>query len=811
MSLPPDEKGTRKEAATSSPTEQQFQAFLESAPDAVVIVDAQGKISNVNQQTERLFGYAREQLLGQPVEILIPVRHRAAHVADRTEYTESPRVRPMGAGLDLRGVRKDGTEFPVEISLSPVESSAGLRVFSTIRDVTLSKRTEEQLREARSDLEIQVQERTAEMVQAVRDLGIEVEQHRQAVEELARERDRAKHYLDIAEVALLALDKSGRIVMINRKGLRTLGYDEKELTGQDWFTTCIPKRHREQAREMFGRLLNGQPVDYIDIPVLTKEGEERLIVWHNTVLSDPAGNTIGTLSSGEDITEQRRSQETVKKLAAIVESSEDAIIGKSLDGIITSWNAAAERLYGYSAAEAIGRSFTMLVPPEGVKAVAEILKRLKQGERIRGMEAIRVTKDGRRVNISLTASPVFDDHGNPIAGATIARDITDRVKLEQQLRQAHKMEAIGRLAGGVAHDFNNLLGVILGDSELLLADQELGTAQRKEVEEIKEAGEQAAALTRQLMAFSRQQILETQVLDLNTVLGGFENILQRLVGPEIALQLVLAPDLGPVRADANQLLQVILNLVVNARDAMPRGGKLRIEAANVALETAQAASHPGVMPGRHVQISVADNGPGMDRETLAHIFEPFFTTKGIGQGAGMGLATAYGIVQQIGGSIWAYSEPGNGATFKIFLPQEEEAGAPAVEAQTKEELLKGTETVLLVEDAGLLRRVTGEFLERIGYTVLAAEDGPKALAVSSQYNGKIHLLLTDLAMPGMNGQELAERLVETRPGLKVLYTSGYANSILADQPSASSRFPFIEKPFTWQNLALKVRDVLDRQ
>jgi len=810
MSLPPHGKQMSRETAARSGADEEIQAFLESAPDAAVIVDAQGQITIVNRQTEKLFGYSREELLGRPVEMLIPARHRSGHILHRAQYAKRPRVRPMGVTLDLHGVRKDGTEFPVEISLSPMQGPAGLRIFSTIRDVTRAKRTEEEMRQARNELESRVQERTAELAAAIRDLKTEVEQHQQAEQALARERDRAKRYLDVAEVALLALDRSGTITRINLKGLRILGYGEKELVGQDWFATCMPRQRRDEARRIFSRFLNGQPLEYMELPVVTKAGEERLVAWHNTILRDVAGNIVGTLSSGEDITEQRRSQEAMKRLAAIVESSEEAIISGTLDGTIVSWNAAAEKLYGYSASEAIGQPVTMLMPPENAKAVPGILRKLKRGEHIHGMETVHVTKGGRRVNISMTASPVLDDQGKPIACATVARDITGRLKLEQQLRQAHKMEAIGRLAGGIAHDFNNLLGVILGDSELLLADGRIGGPARKQIEEIKEAGERAATLTRHLLAFSRQQMLQTRILNLEPILSGFKNMLQRLAGEHIALELVLAPDLGAVRVEPNQLLQVMMNLVVNARDAMPQGGSVRIECTNVTLGSAFAASNPGILPGPYVQISVTDNGPGMDRDTLARIFEPFFTTKEGGQGAGMGLATAYGIIEQFGGSIWAHSEPGKGATFHIFLPRIDDADTEAAESQTKEELPQGSETVLLVEDAGLLRRVTREFLERIGYTVLAAENGPHALAISTEYGANIDLLLTDLAMPGMNGQELAEQLLPTRPGLKVLYTSGYADSILAERGSSQPDVPFIEKPFTWQNLALKVRSTLDQ-
>lgn len=810
MASPSDKKEANEETVFFSATEAQLRTFLESVPDAMVIVDVAGKIVAVNQQTEQLFGYSREELLGKHVEKLIPARNRSGHESYRDHYTRTPRVRTMGVCMDLRAIRKDGTEFPVDVSLSPVETPSGLRVFSAIRDMTRKNRTEEALRHAKSELETRVQERTSQLMKAVRDLGTEIEQHQRAEKELEQERDRAQRYLDVAEVALLALDQSGKISMINRKGLRMLGYKENELLGRDWFTTCMPKRYQDRTRQVFSHILDGRLQEYIETPIITKEGEERLLAWHNTLLTDAAGSITGTLSSGEDITEQRQAEDAVKRLAAIVESSDDAIIGTTLDGSIVSWNGGAERLYGYSASEVIGQSINILIPPERPGEIDGILEIIKRGERILRMETIRADKNGRLVDVSISVWPVLDDKGNPVAVASIVRDITERQKLERQLRQAHKMEAIGRLAGGIAHDFNNLLGVILGDSELLLADRELGAAGQKAAEEIMEAGERAASLTRQLLAFSRQQTLETHIIDLNAVMAGFENILRRLAGPGIAFDMVLDPNLGAIRADPNQLLQVILNLVVNARDALPRGGKLRLEASSFAMHDTHALLAPGDLRGPHVQITVADNGPGMNRETLAHIFEPFFTTKEQGQGAGLGLATAYGIVQQLGGSISAHSEPGKGATFTILLPQVNETGSVDSDTQSSNEMPSGTETVLLVEDAGLLRRVTHEFLQRIGYTVLAAENGEKAMSISTQHRGAINLLLTDLAMPGMNGQELAARLLDQRPDLKVLYTSGYAESALSDPNSPGNNAPFIEKPFSWQELALKVRSTLDK-
>jgi PAS domain S-box-containing protein len=803
-----------KEGPVKHSASDRLQALVEAAPDALVVVDAEGKISLVNGQTEKLFGYARDELVGQRVELVVPNGLREAHVHHRAAYAANPTARPMGASLELFGVRKDGSEFPVEVNLNAIRTSGGIEIISSVRDISLQRKLKEELREATRQLEQRVGERTGELARTIQALEAEVTIRREAQEALERERDRAKGYLDIAEVILLVLDRSGRIVLINRKGNRLLGYAESELVGKDWFETCLSPPQRTQARHIFAELLAGGMVEYLEHPVLTSNGEQRLVAWHNSLVRDRVGNILGTLSSGEDITERRHSEEAIRKLALIVESSEEAIIGKTLDGIILSWNPGAERLYGYTAEEAIGRHVKMLCSPERPGEMEAILERIRQGHHVGRIETVHCGKGGKRVEISLSVFPVLDEEGKPSSAATIARDISERKRMEQQLRQSHKMEAIGRLAGGIAHDFNNLLGVVLGDCELLLNDS-VTPAQREKLTEIKEAGGRAASLTRQLLAFSRQQVLETQILNLNTVLSGFESMLRRLAGDLIQLRMVFAPGVAPVRADPGQLLQVLLNLVVNARDAMPDGGTIRIETANATLDESSVSGHPEMKPGPHVVISVADDGPGMDSETLSHIFEPFFTTKTDGQGTGMGLATAYGIIQQLNGSIWAYSEPGNGTLFKIFLPMAQvdalatETETAAAPAETADELPRGKETVLLVEDSGLLRRVTGEFLKRIGYTVIAAGDGPEALEIVQDHPGKIDLLLTDLAMPGMNGQELARQLVARMPNLKVLYTSGYAGSIVQEHDLAGISTAFLEKPFTWQSLAQKVRTVLD--
>ncbi|MBZ5515556.1 MAG: response regulator [Acidobacteriia bacterium] len=394
------------------------------------------------------------------------------------------------------------------------------------------------------------------------------------------------------------------------------------------------------------------------------------------------------------------------------------------------------------------------------------------------------------------------------ANQELQRQISEREQIEQQLLQAQKMEAIGRLAGGIAHDFNNLLTIISGYGTLLLEQMGSEAALRGHVEQIGNAAERAAMLTRQLLAFGRRQVLAPRILDLNTVVADMDKMLRRLIGEDIDLATLPDPEIGCVKADPGQIEQVIMNLAVNARDAMPHGGKLTIETANADLDEAYAREHVAVTPGPYVMLAVSDNGIGMDPPTLARIFEPFFTTKEVGKGTGLGLATVYGIVKQSGGNIWVYSEPGRGTTFKIYLPQVEEAPVGGELRRPSAPATRGWETVLLVEDEDAVRHLICNILAARGYKVLEARSGKEALSLCKRQAGPLHLLLTDLVMPEMDGRELASRLGPRYPAMKVLYISGYTNGALAHNGVLAPDAAYLQKPFTPDALAQKVREVL---
>ena len=436
----------------------------------------------------------------------------------------------------------------------------------------------------------------------------------------------------------------------------------------------------------------------------------------------------------------------------------------------------------------------MLAPKERADEISGILEKIRHGERIEYFESVRVTRDGRHLNMSISVSPIYDSEGKVVGASTIARNITAQKKVEDQLRQSQKMEAVGRLAGGVAHDFNNLLGIVTACSELLR--RRVDSESLEYLDNIHEAARRGAALTRQLLAFSRRQPVQTQLLDLNERLKEVSKLLRPLMGDDVEIVLLPRSATAIIEADAGQLDQIVMNLAVNARDAMPRGGRLALETGVSDFDEAFAREHPAMSAGRYVMLAVSDNGIGMDQATRSRVFEPFFTTKETGKGSGLGLATVYGIVKQSGGHIWVYSEPGRGTTFKIYLPSAEYklGTAPVSQAEALPGRRQGV-TILLVEDDIVMRQVTRKMLEEHGYQILEAEDGKSALNVIGSDHASVDLILTDVVMKGMNGPELVLQLIESHPATKVVYMSGYTGELVANQ-GIEGGIQLLEKPFT---------------
>jgi PAS domain S-box-containing protein len=624
--------------------------LLETLPDAIVAVDHSGTIVQINSQTQELFGYDRDQLIGQKIEMLVPDRYRRQHQHHRKNFAEVPKTRRMGADLDLYGRRRNGSEFPVEISLSPVSTEQGTFVLSAIRDIGDRKRIAEELRRANEEL------------------------------------------------------------------------------------------HRKTAEQL---------------------GEYRA------------------------------------RLASIIDSSEDAILSKDLNGIITSWNRGAEHTYGYAPEEAIGKHISLLTPSDRTEEIPEILGKIGRGETVDHHESVRVTKDGRQLNVSISVSPLRDTTDKIVGASVIARDITAQKRSEGQLRQAQKMEAIGRLAGGVAHDFNNILGIINACTEFLRDRIDPAAEPSLYVENIKKASDRGRALTKQLLAFSRTSAIQPRVLDLNERLRDISKLLRPLLGDDVEILIVPKSASAVIEADPGQLDQIVVNLAVNARDAMPRGGKFILETGLVKLDEDFAEQHQAMAAGKYILLTVSDTGTGMDETTISRIFEPFFTTKGTGKGTGLGLATVYGIVKQSAGHILVYSEPGHGTTFKIYLPSAEHKIGIGSDAEVETVSPKRrAATILLVEDDDIMRSLTRQLLQEHGYTVVEADDGKSALEWAESHPIPVDLLLTDVVMRRMSGPELVERLHASRPDLKVVYMSGYTGELIAEREMVKRGITLLEKPFT---------------
>jgi two-component system, cell cycle sensor histidine kinase and response regulator CckA len=501
--------------------------------------------------------------------------------------------------------------------------------------------------------------------------------------------------------------------------------------------------------------------------------------------------------------------ETLRKLWRSVEQMADALIIMDRFGVMEYVNPAFEALTGYSRDEAIGQSFGILRSEQYAdEPYEEMWSTVRAGNVFRGIVTNR-KKNGEISIIEKALTPLQDSAGEITHFISTGRDITERRKLESDLQQAHKMDAIGRLAGGVAHDFNNLLLVISAYAELMLDSLGETDPLRRNVAEIMGASRRAADLTRQLLAFGRKQMQSLQILDLNTVIGEITGMLPRLIGEDIELVFAPAKNLGKVKADPTQIEQIVMNLAANARDAMPGGGRLSIETARVRVEESYVQRHAIVPPGDYVLLTVTDSGQGIAPEHLAHIFEPFYTTKEAGKGTGLGLATVYGIVKQNGGFVWVYSEPGLGTTFKVYLPQVQGLSCEDPIAMLAEGSARGCETLLLVEDEASVRLASSQFLTRNGYSVLEASNGEEALRVSRAHAGRIDLMITDVVMPKMGGPMLAEWLADERPNMKVLFVSGYAENTVLRHGKIDVTTHFLQKPFSGKMLARKVREVVE--
>ncbi|MDE3242549.1 MAG: PAS domain S-box protein [Nitrospirota bacterium] len=789
--------------------------ILDNALDAVIEMDEAGRITDWNQRAEVIFGWTAHEAIGRKIdETIIPVEYREAHRQGLRRFLATGESRVFDRRLELTALRRDGRLFPVELSILPVKIGAEYRFSAFVSDTTLRKQAEEERRKVLQD-RLLLLESTGE--------------------------------------GIFGIDRQGRCTFINRAGAAMLGYSADDMLGRDMHELIHHTRR------------DGSPYPIADCPIAhaRQNGEKcRLtdeVLWRRDRTSFSAeftahpviehGRILGAVVTFADITARKRSEQAFHSL---VEGTAAAVGHEFFHSLVQHLAAALEVRYallGEFTDDAKTRVRTLAVwdgarfldnfeypiadaPCEGVLDASQwfyprdIRARFPRARLLAdlGVESYLGTRltgpTGQTIGLLavLHTAPMPEDNIAPallkVFAARAAAEL-ERLRMEDalrrsedHLRQAQKMEAVGRLAGGIAHDFNNLLMVLNGYGEVLLDKLDPASPLHHYALEITKAGERAASLTEQLLAFSRRQTAHPQVLDLNGRVTAMRDMLARLLGERIELVATLAPDLAHIRADRGQIEQVIMNLAINARDAMPQGGRLTITTANTSLAKPYSGSHSLVQPGAYATLTVHDTGHGMDAETLSHVFEPFFTTKAQGKGTGLGLAIAYGIVEQSGGHIDVRSTTGEGTTFSIYLPQATDMTEARSKPQAAGEPARGTETILVVDDMDAVRLLTRKCLEDAGYQVMEASHGTEALTLGKRHPGPIHLLLTDVVMPQMNGPELADSLAHTHPETKVLFMTGYTDDVLFQQEGPTRKAPLLHKPVSPATLIRTVHDLL---
>lgn len=619
------------------------------------------------------------------------------------------------------------------------------------------------------------------------------------------EREELFHLISQNAADMIAVvDMEGKRLFNSLSYEKVIGYSPEELQSSSAFEQIHPD-DRERVKNAVEDARRSGVGSTLEYRFRHKDGTWLVLESTSSVIRNAEGEPEKFVIVNRNITERKRAEADFR---SVVEDAPYGIYRASIAGRFLNVNPALQKMLGYEQEQELLRRdlATDIFRHNGeYQRLSELLRGTKE---IKDIEMEWTKQDGTPITVRCSGHNVEDENGLPAYFEVFAEDVTEKRVLERQLRMAQKMEAVGRLSGGIAHDFNNLLGVIIGYSRVLKRALGASNALCEHAVEIEKAGERAASLTKQLLAFSRQQVLTPAILNLNALVSDMQGMLPRLLGEDIKVSLELDPELGSVKADQSQIEQIIMNLAVNARDAMPMGGKLKIRTSNFMMDQAYTRSHAGAKAGNYVLLVVTDTGTGMDAETLTHMFEPFFTTKERGKGTGLGLATVYGIVKQSNGYIWVDSAPEKGASFEIYLPRH--AGQPAEKPKSdSDERLRGSECVLLVEDAEPLRKLAKSFLEAGGFRVLSAGSGEEALEVTARFEGIFDLLLTDVVMPGMNGRVLAEQLLPRQPGMKVLYMSGYTDSFIAGHGVLESGTHLLHKPFTDEVLIRKVREVLD--
>jgi PAS domain S-box-containing protein len=762
---------------SNSPIEELYAGLFENTADMIFTCDLAGNLTTLNRVGEQITGYKREEVLRKNLlEVVAPeYREAAAYWVERAVKGETLPFALWGI------VAKDGCRILLEVSIQLIyQEGKPVALQGVAHDITERKRAEERLQQSQDDY-----------------------------------RNLAESISDV----FFAMDKDLRYTYWNKATEKLTGIPANDALGKSLYE-LFPEMKGTRAESLYLEAMRtGQPHAFVN--------EYRLKGKDMVFELNAYPSKFGLSVIAKDITERKRAEETLResenRYRLLAENVTDVIWITDLDLRYTYVSPSVMRLRGVTAEEAIRENIEETLTLSSLqvarKALAEELSNeanpQKDPFRSRTLELEQKCKDGSTVWTEVSASFLRDPEGRPSGLLGVTRDISERKQaerqrtdLEAQLTQAQKMEAVGRLAGGIAHDFNNIVMVINGYAQLLLRKLSPRHPLRQSINEIRKAGERAASLTRQLLAFSRRQVLVPEILDLNRVVTDAEEMLRRVIGEDVELVIRQGHKLDKVLADPGQMAQVLVNLVVNARDAMPRGGRLTIETANVGLREGEVGELPGAAHGPHVMLAVSDTGVGMSKEVMEHMFEPFFTTKEPSSGTGLGLATVYGIVKQSGGYVWAQSEPGQGSTFRVYLPcAQVEAGEPAA-SSTKGRLIKGKETILVVEDELSVRQVIAQGLRSSGYKVLEAASGEQAMHRLRHHGDPLHLVLTDLVMPRMSGREVAESVRALYPQVKVVFISGYTDEALQGHGISGTPASFLQKPFTMEALTQKVREVL---
>jgi PAS domain S-box-containing protein len=782
-----------------------LEQLVECAPEAITILDSEYRITRINGEFTRIFGFDPAEALGQRIDSLIVPPDRSAE----TCWIADLLVKGQKVVLETKRQRKDGTLLDVFISTAPIVID-GKQVAMCVlyRDISEQKRTE-----ALYSALYRITQKTS--------TAEDLQQFYAAVHGIVGELMYARNFYIAVYDPLTQLlnfpyfeDEADP-----RPAPKKLGKGLTEYvlrTGEPLL--CTPEVFDGLVKQGEVELIGAASLDWLGVPLKAGNNTFGVLVVQsysgNVRFGEKEKEILQFVSQQlASAIEYKRNEEALRRSEAryrsLVQSAVYGIYRSSLEGRFFDVNPALITMLGYDSPEEVlaldPKSDVFLDPSEQARVMSEF----QRGARLDNVEVRWKRKDGSAITVRLSGRVVNSPEETAEVVEVIAEDITERRVLENQFRQAQKMEAVGRLAGGVAHDFNNLLMVISGYTEVLLEHTRKSNPLYPKIEAIHQATYRATTLTRQLLAFSRKQLLELKVVDLNIIVEDMERLLRPLIGENIELQTQLASDLGRTRADAGQIEQVIMNLVVNSKDAMPNGGKITIQSANARLNHDDLRrEYSYIKPGDYVVLSVTDTGHGMDKETQLRIFEPFFTTKEKGKGTGLGLSTVYGIIKQSGGYVLVESELQRGTTFRIYLPRVEDALEPAGALGASSSQSGGSETVLLVEDEESVRQLVRETLESKGYKVFEADHGEAALQIASAHPGKIDMLITDVVMPGMSGRELSAQLCASYPQTKVLYLSGYTEDAIAHEGVLDSGTAFLQKPFTLQMLARKVREVL---